>query len=93
LNWLCFSFNEKEQFWENLKRDYTNNKLNCYEARLEEIINCCRSTKKNIGKLNVQSLQEGKETKFSNGGKESGLQKMTILVTIHPVSSIEYYIK
>jgi hypothetical protein len=25
-------------FWQNLKRDYENNALDCYEARLEEIV-------------------------------------------------------
>jgi hypothetical protein len=39
LNWLCISFNGKELFWENLKRDHENNKLKCYKARLQENIN------------------------------------------------------
>jgi hypothetical protein len=42
-NWLCISFNGKEQFWQNLKRDYENDKLDCYEVRLEEIVNICTS--------------------------------------------------
>jgi hypothetical protein len=33
----------KESFWENLKEDYENEKLDCYKARLEEIVNSCRS--------------------------------------------------
>jgi hypothetical protein len=47
LNWLCVSFNEKEIFWKNLQRDYENDRLDCYEARLEEIINICMSVDRN----------------------------------------------
>jgi hypothetical protein len=39
---LC-NFNGKELFWENLKGDYENEKLDCYKARLEEIVNSYRS--------------------------------------------------
>jgi hypothetical protein len=42
-NWLCIAFNGKEKIWEILKRDYENNKLDCYEVRLEEIVNTCTS--------------------------------------------------
>jgi hypothetical protein len=30
-------------FWENFQRDYEDEKLDCYEARLEEIVNSCTS--------------------------------------------------
>jgi hypothetical protein len=43
LNWLSVSYKEKELFWQNLKRDYENDKLDCYESRLEEIVNTCKS--------------------------------------------------
>jgi hypothetical protein len=43
LNWLCVAYNGKEKIWEVLKRDYENDKLGCYEVRLEEIINTCTS--------------------------------------------------
>jgi hypothetical protein len=42
-SWLCIAFNGKEKFWEILKRDYENNNLDCYEVRLEEIVNTCTS--------------------------------------------------
>jgi hypothetical protein len=38
-NWFCVLFNRKEQIWQNLIRDYENDKLDCYQIRLEEIIN------------------------------------------------------
>jgi hypothetical protein len=38
LNCLCISFNDKEEFWQNIKRDYDSDKLNCYEVRPEEIV-------------------------------------------------------
>jgi hypothetical protein len=43
-NWLCISFNGKEQFWRQLEQDYQRNVLDCYEVRLEEIINKWTST-------------------------------------------------
>jgi hypothetical protein len=43
-NWLCVAYNGKEMFWEILKRDYENDKLGCYEARLKEIVNTCTSS-------------------------------------------------
>jgi hypothetical protein len=50
LKWLRVSFNKKERFLENLKRDYENNKLDCYETRLEEIFNICTSTERKYWK-------------------------------------------
>jgi hypothetical protein len=34
-------FNKKEIFWENNRRDHANGNLDCYEGRLEEIVNSC----------------------------------------------------
>jgi hypothetical protein len=44
LNWFCVSYNGKEMFWQNIKRDFENDKLDCYKVRPEEIINTCTST-------------------------------------------------
>jgi hypothetical protein len=39
LFWLLVSFNKKEIFWHNIRRDHAKGKLDCYEIRLEEIVN------------------------------------------------------
>jgi hypothetical protein len=44
LNLLCVSFNGKDIFWQNIKRDFDNDRVDCYEVRLEETINTCTST-------------------------------------------------
>jgi hypothetical protein len=48
--------------WENLKRDYTNSKLNCYETRLEEIINCWTETNKKYWKTQCTISPRRKRT-------------------------------
>jgi hypothetical protein len=47
LNWLCVSYNGKEQFWKNIGRDYAEDKLDCYELRLEEIMSTCTDISRN----------------------------------------------
>jgi hypothetical protein len=36
LNWLSVSYGGKEKFWQNIKRDYDTDKLDCHEVRLKE---------------------------------------------------------
>jgi hypothetical protein len=37
--WLLVGYNKREPFWQNIKRDAANGVLDCYEIRLEEIVN------------------------------------------------------
>jgi hypothetical protein len=37
--WLLVGVNKHEAFWESIRRDASRNKLDCYEIRLEEIVN------------------------------------------------------
>jgi hypothetical protein len=37
--WLLVAFNKKEIFWDNIRRDHARGELDCYEIRLEEIVN------------------------------------------------------
>jgi hypothetical protein len=37
--WMLVGVNKREAFWENIKRDASRGVLNCYEIRLEEIVN------------------------------------------------------
>jgi hypothetical protein len=37
--WMLVGYNKRETFWENIKRDWTKGVLDCYEIRLEEILN------------------------------------------------------
>jgi hypothetical protein len=37
--WILVAFNKKEVFWENIRRDWANGQLDCYEIRMEEIVN------------------------------------------------------
>jgi hypothetical protein len=37
--WMLVAFDRKETFWDNIRRDFMEGKIGCYEVRLEEIIN------------------------------------------------------
>jgi hypothetical protein len=37
--WMLVGVNKREAFWDLIKRDAANNKLDCYEIRLEEVVN------------------------------------------------------
>jgi hypothetical protein len=37
--WMLVGFNTKEIFWENVRRDWAKGVLDCYEERLEKIVN------------------------------------------------------
>jgi hypothetical protein len=36
---MLVGVNKKEKFWENIRRDLVKEVLDCYEIRLEEIVN------------------------------------------------------
>jgi hypothetical protein len=79
LNWLCVSYNGKEIFWQNTKRYYIEDKLDCYETRLEKIINTCTritskywgtqrniSDRKNGIKLFEEKIFKNRKTEFQD---------------------------
>jgi hypothetical protein len=63
-NWLCVAFNKKETFWKQLERDYKRGALDCYEARLEEIINKCTSATRKYWKNQIGIASRKKRTKL-----------------------------
>jgi hypothetical protein len=63
-SWLCIAFNGKEKFWEILKRDYENNKLDYYEVRLEEIMNTCMSNDRKYWKMQCTIASRRRRTQL-----------------------------
>jgi hypothetical protein len=37
--WMLIAFDKRETFWNNIRRDFNEGKIVCYEIRLEEIVN------------------------------------------------------
>jgi hypothetical protein len=67
LNWLCVAYNGKENFWEVLKRDYENDKLECYEISLEEIINTCTSSERKYWRTQCTIASKRRRTQLFQG--------------------------
>jgi hypothetical protein len=56
--------NRREQFWENIKRDATKGVLDCYEIRLEEIVNQFTNVTKKYWKNQRGIAARGQRTKL-----------------------------
>jgi hypothetical protein len=66
-SWLCIAFNDKEKFWEILKIDYENNKLDCYEVRLQEIVNTCTSNDRKYWRTQCTIASRRRRTELFQG--------------------------
>jgi hypothetical protein len=58
------SLNKKEAFWDNIKRDHANGQLNCYELRLEEIVNSFTDVTRKYWKNQKGIAARNKRTKL-----------------------------
>jgi hypothetical protein len=62
--WLLGGYNKREQFWENIKRDAAKGVLDCYEIRLEEIVNQFTDVTKKYWKNQRGIAARGQRTKL-----------------------------
>jgi hypothetical protein len=57
-------FNKKEIFRENIRRDHANGKIDCYEGRLEEIVNSCTDISRRYWKNQKRIAARSRRTKL-----------------------------
>jgi hypothetical protein len=67
LHWLCVAYNGKGKFWEVLKRDCENDKVGCYEDRVEEIINTCTSNSRKYWRNQCTRVSRRRRTQLFQG--------------------------